>query len=143
MTGDVITAITALGALSILGVGYYRARPYGRLGIFSWLQSVSLMVPWLVFFGLFAAGVYLSFVGILFLLVGSTIVYILLGRQVRLLSQQEIAKRAKEMAATSQANASSEPNATESVSDATTEVPAAPVSVKPQGPNSPIDGSYP
>ncbi len=142
MTGDVITAITALGALAILGVGYYRARPYGRLGIFSWLQSVSLMVPWLVFFGLFAAGVYLSFVGILFLLVGSTVAYILLGRQVRLLSQQEIAKRAKEMADAPQTEPSG-PNATEAMSDTPAEVPAVPVSVKPQGPNSPIDAALP
>jgi hypothetical protein len=68
MTGDVITALAAIGAVAVLGLGYYRARPYGRLGLFAWLQSVSLMFPWLVFFGLFATGIYLDLVGILFLL---------------------------------------------------------------------------
>jgi hypothetical protein len=88
------TTLTVLVALLILGMGFYRARPYGRLGIFSWLQSAALMAPWIVFFGLFAAGVYLNFVGILLLLVLSTAAYIILGRQVRSLAAEEFAKQA-------------------------------------------------
>jgi membrane-associated protease RseP (regulator of RpoE activity) len=94
MTGDLITALTVFGALAVLGIGFYRARPYGRLGIFSWLQSVALMAPWLVFFGLFTAGVYLNLVGILILLILSSVGYIVLGRTVRSLAQAEIAKQA-------------------------------------------------
>ncbi len=143
MTGDVITALAAFGAVAILGVGYYRARPYGRLGLFAWLQSVSLMFPWLVFFGLFATGVYLNLVGILFLLVGSTVGYVVLGRQVRSLSQQEFAKRAQEKTATQPAGPV--------ISEAMTPTPLAgaePVaparsSIKPQGPSSSIDGALP
>ncbi|MBE9031401.1 site-2 protease family protein [filamentous cyanobacterium LEGE 11480] len=147
MTGDAITALSALGALIILGIGYYRARPYGRLGIFSWLQSVSLMFPWLVFFGLFATGIYLNLVGILFLLVGSTATYILLGREVRSLSQQAIAKQSEELAAEAKIN----PNPindrpAETTTDAATPTPSDatnPPAVKAQGPNSPIDAALP
>jgi membrane-associated protease RseP (regulator of RpoE activity) len=142
MTGDVITALAAIGAVATLGVGYYRARPYGRLGLFAWLQSVSLMLPWLVFFGLFATGIYLNLVGILFLLVGSTIGYVVLGRQVRSLSQQEIVKRAEEMA-TQSANpvmpeATTPPPPAESVAVTPPRSPG-----KPQGPSSSIDGALP
>jgi membrane-associated protease RseP (regulator of RpoE activity) len=142
MTGDVITALAAIGALATLGVGYYRARPYGRLGLFAWLQSVSLMLPWLVFFGLFATGIYLNLVGILFLLVGSTIGYVVLGRAVRSLSQQEIAKRAQEMAAHSP---TTEPliAVTDMPAISTTTVPNPVPPVPPQGPSSAIDENLP
>jgi membrane-associated protease RseP (regulator of RpoE activity) len=144
MTGDIITALAALGAMATLGVGYYRARPYGRLGLFAWLQSVSLMLPWLVFFALFATGIYLNLVGILFLLVGSTIGYVVLGREVRSLSQLEIAKRAEEMAAnpppvTPIASPIEAPIAT--VNPALSSNPSGPVN--PQGPSSAIDGALP
>jgi membrane-associated protease RseP (regulator of RpoE activity) len=78
-----MTALILLVALSILGWGYYRARPYGKLGLLSWLQSVVVMLPWLVFFGLFAVGIALNLVGILFMLVISTGFYIYLGRLLR------------------------------------------------------------
>jgi membrane-associated protease RseP (regulator of RpoE activity) len=141
MTGDVITALAAIGALATLGVGYYRARPYGRLGLFAWLQSVSLMLPWLVFFGLFATGVYLNLVGILFLLVGSTIGYIILGRQVRSLSQVEIAKRAQEMAANPSVTA--EPIAASISADRPVNPVDRPQPANPQGPSSAIDDNLP
>lgn len=142
MTGDVITALAAIGAVATLGVGYYRARPYGRLGLFAWLQSVSLMLPWLVFFGLFATGIYLNLVGILFLLVGSTIGYVLLGRQVRSLSQQEIVKRAEEMA--TQSVNPVMPEAVPPTAPAESSAVALPRStVNPQGPSSSIDGASP
>lgn len=147
MTGDLITALTAFGALAILGVGYYRARPYGRLGIFSWLQSVSLMLPWLIFFGLFATGIYLNLVGILFLLVGSTTIYIILGRQVRTLAQAAIAKRAQTLAAAAKSAASQDPAVADpaSIDGETTAVDVKPAAKppKPQGPSSPIDSNLP
>ncbi len=70
-------------ALGILAWGYNRAKSYGKLGILAWLQSVFLMAPWLVFFGLFAIGIYLNLVGILFLVVTSVIIYIYIGRRLR------------------------------------------------------------
>ncbi|OUC14749.1 MAG: site-2 protease family protein [Alkalinema sp. CACIAM 70d] len=93
-----ITALTVLVALGILGWGFYRAKPYGKLGILSWLQSVTLMAPWLLFFGLFSVGVYLNLVGMLLLFVISTGGYILLGRQIRAIAPEELAKRAEEIA---------------------------------------------
>ncbi|MDE5105188.1 MAG: site-2 protease family protein, partial [Trichodesmium sp. St19_bin2] len=83
------TIIVALIALGILGWGYYRARPYGKTGILGWLQSVVLMTPWLVFFVLFAAGIYLNLVLILFMLVACTGLYIYLGWQLRIIAAQE------------------------------------------------------
>jgi membrane-associated protease RseP (regulator of RpoE activity) len=78
-----VIALIVLVAVGILGWGYYRAKPFGKLGILAWLQSVALMTPWLLFFGLFAAGIYLNLVSILFLLVASTGLYIFLGKQLR------------------------------------------------------------
>ncbi len=89
---SILTAIL-LVALGILGWGFYRARPLGKLGILAWLQSVVLMTPWLLFFGLFAAGIYINIAGILFLLVASTGLYILLGRQLRASGQDAILKQ--------------------------------------------------
>ena len=84
-----ITALILLGAVGVLGWGFYRARPFGKLGILAWLQSVVLMVPWLILFGLVAAGININLVGILFLLIVSIGVYIFLGRQLRVASQEE------------------------------------------------------
>jgi membrane-associated protease RseP (regulator of RpoE activity) len=87
-----IVGLIVLAAFTILGWGYYRARPYGKLGVIAWLQSVVLMAPWLLFFGLFATGIYINIVGILFLLVASAIVYIFLGRQLRAAGQDAIVR---------------------------------------------------
>ncbi|WP_066382398.1 site-2 protease family protein [Anabaena sp. CA = ATCC 33047] len=88
-----ILGIILLVACAILGWGFYRARPFGKLGILAWLQSVVLMAPWLLFFGLFAAGIYINIVGILFLVVGSAGLYIYLGRQLRGAGQDAILKQ--------------------------------------------------
>ncbi len=88
-----IIAAILLVAFGILGWGFYRARPFGKLGILAWLQSVVLMGPWLLFFGLFAAGIYINIVAILFLVVGSAGLYIFLGKQLRLAGQDELLKQ--------------------------------------------------
>ena len=88
-----IIAAIVLIASGILGWGFYRARPFGKLGILAWLQSVVLMTPWLLFFGLFAAGIYINIVGILFLVVTSAGLYIFLGRKLREAGQDAILKQ--------------------------------------------------
>ncbi|MBE9004365.1 site-2 protease family protein [Fortiea sp. LEGE XX443] len=104
-----IIGAIVLVAFGILGWGFYRARPFGKLGILAWLQSVVLMSPWLLFFGLFAAGIYLNIVGILLLVVASAGLYIYLGKQLRAAGQDAILKqRATERLA---ANSSAEGNA--------------------------------
>ena len=85
-----IISLIVLAAFAILGWGFYRARPFGKLGILAWLQSVVLIAPWLLFFGLFAAGIYVNIVGILFLLVASTGVYILIGNRLRAAGQDAV-----------------------------------------------------
>ncbi|MFH7026700.1 MAG: site-2 protease family protein [Heteroscytonema crispum UTEX LB 1556] len=88
----IITTIV-LVFFGILAWGFYRARPFGKLGILAWLQSVVLMAPWLLFFGLFAAGIYINIVGVLFLLVASSGLYIYLGRQLRASGQDAILRQ--------------------------------------------------
>ncbi|BAY98848.1 peptidase M50 [Tolypothrix tenuis PCC 7101] len=106
-----IVATIVLVAFAILGWGFYRAKPFGKLGIFAWLQSVVLMAPWLLFFGLFAAGIYINIVGILFLVVASAGLYIYLGKQLRAAGQDALLKqKANQRLA---AEASSETNTTE------------------------------
>ena len=78
-----IIALTVIVALGILGWGFYRARPFGKVGILAWLQSAVLMAPWLIFFGLVAVNIYLNLIGILGLFVLSTGLYIGIGRQLR------------------------------------------------------------
>ncbi|MBD2776684.1 site-2 protease family protein [Iningainema tapete] len=88
-----IIASIVLVVFGILSWGFYRARPYGKLGILAWLQSVVLMTPWLLFFGLFAAGIYINIVGVLFLLVASAGLYIYIGRQLRNAGQDAILRQ--------------------------------------------------
>ena len=80
---DNTTIFILLIALGIVGWGFYRAQPYGKQGILSWLQSIILMAPWLLFFALAAAGIYLNLASILFLFLASTGLYIILGRKLR------------------------------------------------------------
>jgi membrane-associated protease RseP (regulator of RpoE activity) len=80
---SVIVISIVLVAVGILLWGYNRAKPYGKLGILAWLQSVVLMIPWLVFFGLFVLGIYLNLVAIIGLLVASAGIYIYLGNRLR------------------------------------------------------------
>jgi len=103
-----IPAVIVLAALGFLSWGFYRARPFGKLGVLAWLQSLVLISPWLVFFGLFAAGIYLNLVGMLLLFILSTAVYIYLGRQLRALGKDVLARRASELAQTAQATADAE-----------------------------------
>lgn len=101
----IITALILVVALGVLGWGFYRARPYGKLGILAWLQSVVLMAPWLIFFGLFAIGVYLNLAGVILLLVISIGLYILIGRQLRAVAKEEgVTKRFSSIVNGSSAN---------------------------------------
>lgn len=84
------TVLILLVAFSVLGWGFNKARTYGKLGILAWLQSIVLTVPWLLFFGLFAAGIYLNIVGILILLVVSAGLYIFLGNRLRAAGQDAV-----------------------------------------------------
>ncbi len=92
LADNATTLLLSFFALSIIGVGFVRARPYGKLGLLAWLQSVVLMAPWLLFFGLFAFGIYLSFAIVLFLFVLATITYVLIGRQLRVMGQDQMVR---------------------------------------------------
>ena len=85
---DITTNVLLLAAVAILGWGLVRARSLGKLGILAWSQSVSLMAPWLILFGLMSAGVVVNLASILLLLVVAVVVYILLGRSLRKLALQ-------------------------------------------------------
>ncbi|WP_036477010.1 site-2 protease family protein [Myxosarcina sp. GI1] len=101
----------------ILLWGYNRAKEYGRLGILGWLQSVVLTAPWLLFFSLFALGIYINIVGILFLFIASVAVYIWLGRKLRAAGQEEFLK--EKAAARIKAEAIKEAESSESTDSGT------------------------
>ncbi|MEO1070301.1 MAG: site-2 protease family protein [Cyanobacteria bacterium J06638_6] len=94
----VTTGLILLAAIAILVWGYRRAQPYGNVGILAWLQSVVLMGPWLLFFGLFALGIYINLAGVLLLLLGSTGLYIYLGRRLRALGQDALSTQRRTVA---------------------------------------------
>ncbi|MGK7935704.1 MAG: site-2 protease family protein [Xenococcaceae cyanobacterium] len=80
-------------ALAIVAWGYNRSKAYGNLGLLAWLQSIVLMTPWLLFFALFAIGIYINLVAILFLLIVSVALYIWLGKKLRAAGQEEMLKQ--------------------------------------------------
>ncbi|MEL6604686.1 MAG: site-2 protease family protein [Cyanobacteria bacterium J06614_10] len=86
-----VTVLLLLAASAILAWGYTKAKPFGKLGILAWLQTVVLMVPWLLFFGFSAAGIYLNLAGILILVISSAGLYIYLGRQLRAADREALA----------------------------------------------------
>lgn len=85
---DITTDLLLLAAAGFLGWGFYRALPLGTLGILAWSQSAVLMSPWLILFGLMSLGVAVNLVSVLFLLVGSVVLYVFLGRRLRMLASQ-------------------------------------------------------
>ncbi|MGI0481205.1 site-2 protease family protein [Geminocystis sp. CENA526] len=84
------TIAIILVAIGLIFWGYNRAKPYGEIGILAWLQSLSLMSPWLVFFVLLTTGIYLNIIGIILLLVISAGIYIYLGNLIRKKAEQKI-----------------------------------------------------
>jgi membrane-associated protease RseP (regulator of RpoE activity) len=122
-----ITVLILLVALGVLGWGFYRARPLGKLGIVAWLQSVALMLPWLLFFGAAAAGIYINLAGVLSLLVGSTLIYIALGRWLRdLATDENLLKQMPTSKASSVSEASSSVEPSLPNADAVQKVPSEP-----------------
>lgn len=131
MADNATTILISLFALGIVGVGFVRARRFGKLGLLAWVQSVVLMLPWLLFFGLAALGLYLNFAVVLFLFVVATGVYILLGRQLRTLSQDaQVREQLERMlrnspAGTSSTPADASPSADPAPNDSNSSAPAA------------------
>ncbi|MDX2232603.1 MAG: site-2 protease family protein [Leptolyngbyaceae cyanobacterium bins.349] len=123
-----LTIITVAVGIAILAWGYFRAKPYGKLGVFSWLQSVVLMAPWLLVFGLAAAGIMVNLAVVLLLLVVSTTVYIGLGNQVRSLRQEFLLSKRASTLAESQAipETTSTPSHAAAATTATTQQAAEP-----------------
>ncbi|MBD2015133.1 site-2 protease family protein [Microcoleus sp. FACHB-53] len=120
------TVLIILVALGVMGWGFNRARTYGKLGILAWLQSVVLTAPWLVFFGLVTAGIYLNFVGILFLLVASAGLYIYLGKLLRDAGQGAVLQEQAKQLLDNKAQPSDTPQQPEQPQIATTENAAPP-----------------
>ena len=118
-----IIVLLLLVAVAILVWGYSKAKPFGKIGILAWLQTVVLMGPWLLFFGLSAAGLYLNLASILLLVVTATGLYIYLGRQLRKEGAAELATQ--EAATLAAKTAESTHTATASTETANTETATA------------------
>lgn len=111
-----VIGLIVLAAFGILGWGFYRSQSFGKLGILAWLQSVVLIAPWLLFFGLFAAGIYINIVGVLFLVVASAGLYIFLGNRLRAAGQDAVLRGR----ASAIANSNQEASQTENTKPSTT-----------------------
>jgi membrane-associated protease RseP (regulator of RpoE activity) len=85
-------SLILLVAFGVMIWGFNRAKKFGKLGILAWLQSVILMGPWLLFFTLFALGIYLNLIGIILLLVTSIGAYIFIGKKLREQGQDVLLK---------------------------------------------------
>jgi membrane-associated protease RseP (regulator of RpoE activity) len=118
-----LTLVTVVFGLLLLGWGFFRSRPFGKVGLLAWLQSVALMVPWLLVFTLPALGITLNLAVILLLLVSSSAVYIGLGNRVRSLKQEAL--QARRAAALAKQAASATESATSDDSTAAPEADAA------------------
>ncbi len=87
-------------SLALLGWSYFQARKAGKLGILAWLQAVTLVLPWLIVFGLTGVGFEISFITLLILLGLSTFSYVWLGSRLRAAAQTQqqelfVARRAE------------------------------------------------
>ncbi len=78
-----LTPLFVLATVGFLGWGFWQSRQRGKVGILSWLQGVTLLLPWVVFLGLFSVGLTLGSGGFILLLVVSTGLYIGFGRWAR------------------------------------------------------------
>ena len=87
------TFLIVFAAFVIIAWGYNRSKAYGKLGLLAWLQSIVLMTPWLLFFALFAVGIYLNLVAILLFVIVSVALYIWLGKKLRAAGQEEMLKQ--------------------------------------------------
>lgn len=90
LSDNFTTIAITLVALIIIIWGYNRAKPFGEIGILAWLQSLTLMTPWLVFFGLLATGIYINLIAVILLLVLSASIYIYLGNVIRKKAENNI-----------------------------------------------------
>ncbi len=84
-----ILAVCTIAVLIVV-FGYNRAKPYGEIGILAWLQSLTLMTPWFVFFALLVTGIYINLIGVVALLVISATFYIYIGNLIRQKAQDKI-----------------------------------------------------
>ncbi len=84
--------IITLAGCGFLAWGYKRAKVYGKLGILAWLQSAILMLPWLIFFALYALKISINLSIMLFILIASAGIYIWLGTKLRAAGQDLILK---------------------------------------------------
>lgn len=85
-----VIVLLLLAAVGILAWGYSQAKPLGTPGLLAWLQTVVLMGPWLLFFGLTAVGIYLNLAGILLLVVSSAGLYIYFGQRLRAIDKDSL-----------------------------------------------------
>jgi len=70
-------------ACIILGWKLRQNQGFSRLNLLSWLQSLMLVLPWLVYFGLFLSGTFINLAMLLLSISISTIAYIWLGGEIR------------------------------------------------------------
>ncbi|NJK61591.1 MAG: site-2 protease family protein [Synechococcaceae cyanobacterium SM2_3_1] len=84
-----LTPIFWIATAGFLGWGLYRARNRGKVATWIWLQTLMLILPWVIFLGLLTFSVVINLAGLILLLLVFTVIYIVLGQKVRQLKAQE------------------------------------------------------
>jgi membrane-associated protease RseP (regulator of RpoE activity) len=90
MNSNTFFPLLVLGfACLILGWGLRRSEGFNRLSLLTWLQVLMLVLPWLVYFGLFLVGTFINLASLLLVVSVSTIAYVWLGGQIRKAKENE------------------------------------------------------
>lgn len=90
MNSNTFFPLLVLGfACLILGWGLRRSEGFNRLSLLTWLQVLMLVLPWLVYFGLFLFGTFINLASLLLVVSISTIAYVWLGGQIRKAKENE------------------------------------------------------
>jgi membrane-associated protease RseP (regulator of RpoE activity) len=76
-------------ACLILGWKLRQKQGLSRLNLLSWLQSLMLVLPWLVYFGLFLSGTFINLAMLLLAISTSTIAFIWLGGEIRKIKAEQ------------------------------------------------------
>ncbi len=84
MNSNTFFPLLVLGfACLILGWNLRRSQDFSKLSFLTWLQVLIILLPWLVYFGLFLRGTFINLATLLLFLSVSTIAYIWVGGEIR------------------------------------------------------------
>ena len=84
MNSNTFFPLLVLGfACLVLGWNLRRSQSFSKLSFLTWFQVLIILLPWLIYFGLFLQGIFINLATLLLFLSISTIAYIWVGGEIR------------------------------------------------------------